>query len=71
MSKLLYHPPGSQFRRTAMTNDLKKRLDQLKQRERDLRDQSSMSQSSLDSTLRLDGKLTALSSEIANLERAS
>lgn len=54
-----------------MTNDLKKRLDQLKQRERDLRDQSSMSQSSLDSTLRLDGKLTALSSEIANLERAS
>ena len=54
-----------------MTNDLQKRLDLLKQRERELRDQSSMSQSSLDNTARLDGKLMALSSEIANLERAS
>lgn len=52
-----------------MADSIEQRLDLLKHKERELRDRATLAQSSLDSISHLDDMLTAVSSEIAQLER--
>ena len=54
-----------------MPDKISQRLNLLKHKERELRDQTAMSQSSLDNTVRLDKMLSAVTSEIVQLESAS
>ena len=54
-----------------MTEDIRKRLDMLRRQERELRDQSYFSSNSLDYTARLEVQLMDVTSEIAQLEKAS
>ena len=54
-----------------MPDKISQRLDLLKHKERELRDQTAMSQSSLDNTVQLDKMLSAVTSEIVQLESAS
>ena len=54
-----------------MTDDIQKRLTLLKKQERELRDRTSFSQSSVETTLQLELRLSEVASEIAQLEMAS
>jgi hypothetical protein len=51
-----------------MKESIDRRLDLLKHKERELRDRATLSQSSLDNTFRLENMLSAVTSEIAQLE---
>jgi len=48
--------------------EIDQRLHQLRHQERELRDQATLAQSSLDSMAHLDNRLSSISSEIAQLE---
>jgi hypothetical protein len=55
----------------AMTEEIRRRLDLLKREERELRDQTYFSSNSLDYRAQLEGRLMDVSTEIAQLEKAS